>query len=153
VIEQVSATQVDAFRRCARYWSFRYVHKMKTPSTPAQERGSNIHKAIENWLKLDQIEPQWAAYVDAARKHIPEGPRVVEQKIELDTYTGGPHWIGYIDLMVENDPFKILDYTRSTSRLGISTSSPRRRSRSPSTSARSSPRRLSDPCGKVRSTR
>lgn len=110
MIEQVSATQVDAFRRCARYWSFRYVHKMKTPSTPAQERGSNIHKAIENWLKLDQIEPQWAAYVDAARKHIPEGPRVVEQKIELDTYTGGPHWIGYIDLMVENDPFKILDY-------------------------------------------
>lgn len=110
-LQYTSASQVDAFQRCARFWYFRHVAKIQTPQTEAQARGSGIHKAIENYLKGEPYDAQWGAFVTAAKPHFPnEGEIDIERKIEMPTFDGGPKWIGYIDLLVRGSRVRILDY-------------------------------------------
>lgn len=54
-LRNTSASQVEAFRRCKRYWFYGWVLKLKGPTTPAMQRGTDIHAEIEHWLKTGKI--------------------------------------------------------------------------------------------------
>lgn len=122
-IRNVSASQVSAFERCQRYWYFGWIMKIRSPTTPAQQRGTDIHAEIEHYLKTGDIrETKWAPYAKAAAEVLKgEGVKpasddlVIEQEFSMPTYDGGPPWRGYIDIGWSGSPLlKILD-TKTTS--------------------------------------
>jgi len=109
IIERVSASQISGFVDCERKWYHRYVDKVRFPSTVAQERGSGIHKAIEHYLLTGKIlDNEWKKFVIAAQPFLPTpGGTVdflVERKFLMPTFEGGPQYIGFIDLLVDQDP-------------------------------------------------
>ena len=114
ILSNVSASQVDSWDRCQRYWYNRSVLKIPTPQTPAQKRGQDIHSAVETYLREGTIHPEWAGHVNVAIPYLPppKSPDVlIEQKITLKTFPGGPDWIGYIDLLwMVKLPVKISDH-------------------------------------------
>lgn len=96
-----SASQVVAWKRCKRYYHFRHVKKMTTPQTAAQERGTNVHTALEA-AQLGHTVPEkvreFIPYVLAAQPHLPrQGTALIEARFEIPTYEGGPNWLGFID--------------------------------------------------------
>lgn len=114
LLTNVSASQVDSFDRCQRYWYNRSILKIPTPQTEAQKRGQDIHSAIENYLRHGTIDPAWVEHVKVAIPHLPQPKSedvLIEQKISLETFPGGPTWIGYSDLIVmEKLPVKVSDH-------------------------------------------
>ena len=51
MLKYVSASQIKTFRRCPRLWVYeKFVRKTKTPSTKAQEFGTNVHEELEEYL-------------------------------------------------------------------------------------------------------
>ena len=107
-IKQVSASQISSFNDCARKWYHRYVDKVRFPSTPAQLRGTGIHKSIEHYLLTGEIlDNEWKKFVEAAIPYLPApgGPIrfFVEHKFLMPTFDGGPRIIGFIDLLIDMD--------------------------------------------------
>lgn len=100
-IWSVSASQLVAWNRCRRYWHFRHVRRMTTPQTPAQERGSGVHKALEHAQLGKQVPAdvqKYVPYLLAAAPHLPRtGTALIEARFEIATYDGGPTWLGFID--------------------------------------------------------
>lgn len=112
-LTRISASQVSNYDRCARYWHFNSVKKIRFPQTPAQERGSGVHKGTEIVLKTGKIDPDnnYAPYIEALRKHLPIGEKriLIEHYFELKL--DGVLWIGYIDLLEAHlDPIRVMDY-------------------------------------------
>jgi hypothetical protein len=99
--DHVSASQVEAYRRCPRFWFNQSVLKIRTPPSPAQERGSKCHKTVETFFETGALvgDTEALAITQPVMSLLP--PRgeelLVEHKIEMATYVGGPSWIGYID--------------------------------------------------------
>lgn len=100
-IWSVSASQLVAWNRCRRYWHFRHVRRMTTPQTPAQERGSGVHKALEHAQLGKQVPTdvqKFIPYLLAAAPYLPpSGTALIEARFEIATYDGGPTWLGFID--------------------------------------------------------
>lgn len=108
ILPYVSASQVDAYRRCKRVWFQRYILKVKEPTTPAMDRGKRIHGVIEGYLNTGNLpQPtEHGVYADveateiflAAQDHLePLVGSMVEHEIRMPTYDGGPDWVGFID--------------------------------------------------------
>jgi RecB family exonuclease len=99
---QASASQVQAFWDCPRAWYNRAILGKKQPQTPAQERGTQIHAEVEHWLRTAAIRPgEHAARVEDAVRHIPCVDVLVEHGISLDTFPGGPRFVGFVDCLAE----------------------------------------------------
>lgn len=118
-LRHVSATQVTQFQRCQRVWWWGYVQGYKQPTTPAMERGSKIHDALEEWQKTGKIveDPDgYHRYVEAVRdKGYVGEPKddesIVEEKVWMNTEQGLPPWLGYIDYGHQpGDLPRLLDY-------------------------------------------
>lgn len=113
-LTSTSASQVESFDRCERYWYARSILKIPVEQTLPQRRGQDIHKAIEVYLKSGEINEEWIKQVSGVTPYLPlpkaEGI-LIEHKIKLPTFENGPTWIGYIDLINTNlTPVKITDY-------------------------------------------
>jgi hypothetical protein len=54
---RVSASAVEAYRRCPRVWYYDYVLRQRGPSSPSQLKGTGIHFAIEHYLKTAEVLP------------------------------------------------------------------------------------------------
>ena len=100
-LEYVSATQVERAEQCMRRWAEAYIFENREPKSPAMERGSQVHKEIEVYLKSGllgstEYSPLIVPIVDLVPK--PSPGMLIERKIEMATYEGGPMWLGYLDL-------------------------------------------------------
>lgn len=107
---QTSASQHSAFQRCQRYWYFGWIDKIKGPTTPAMQRGTDIHDEVEHYLKNGAVRTSkrytekkldYAPYVNALIPHLPEPLHpdlIVEQRIQLECGPGLPWWLGFIDI-------------------------------------------------------
>lgn len=130
IVRSVSASQVALFSTCQRKWFFRYIRKIRFPQTPAQARGTLIHKCIEIYLKTGKIpeHPSLRAYVTSAFKAeardgtlvLPDPKKhgkthLVEHRFELELPAKLPKWIGYIDVL-KVKPAEIGDF-KTTSNL------------------------------------
>jgi RecB family exonuclease len=118
ILKNVSATQVKDYGRCKRFWHFRSIQKIRTPKTEAQQRGINIHEAIEAFLRHGIKPPEGEKvrlFVDVVEKHLAgmKGEVLIEQRIDLETFPGGPPWVGFIDYLRDEhagEPMLVLDY-------------------------------------------
>ena len=132
-LPHVSASQVKTFQRCKRKWYFEKVEGKRGPSTQAQRRGTAIHDGLEQYVKTGNIpefvyvnektgrvtnnknDEEWAVrrYVEAVKEHIDDETVIgVETDMKLETFPGGPPWIGFIDLLASN---KVIDYKTTSS--------------------------------------
>jgi len=114
-MKHVSATQIKLFTSCPRAWFCRYKLGIKTPKTPAQDLGSNVHEVLEIYLLTGQITdvPILRPFVEAAIPHLPTPPihpSLVERRAFLDTFPGGPKWMLVIDLLIDTTPPTIHDH-------------------------------------------
>lgn len=94
-LKNFSATQIEAFKNCQRLWYFGSIEKDRRPPTPAQRRGSDIHKLLENYLYTGNIQPHgqgYHRYIEWLVPHLPERTEslAIEQEIRLDVETGLP---------------------------------------------------------------
>jgi hypothetical protein len=104
-MKHVSASQVRLFQECQRKWFIRYVLKVETPTTPAQQLGTDIHASIEHYERTGEIlDNKWKRFVVAVIPFLPKLPAddlLIEHRFTLPTFEGGPWWLGYIDLAYE----------------------------------------------------
>jgi hypothetical protein len=103
LLTHTSASQVEAYVRCPRFWFNRHVLKLPEPWKPAAEKGSKVHKTTEGFLRTGEIaeaEPEIKAIFLAGIANLPtrHPDLLIEQRFELPTYPGGPFWVGYVDL-------------------------------------------------------
>jgi hypothetical protein len=129
-----SASQVTEFRRCPRKWYYKKICKIEEPGTPAQVRGKRVHSAIEAYLARGEFDPidspvfvgsdaaspvaldttgavaeSYAGYVAIAAPYLPlDDAFEVEREVLLETFPGGPTWVGFIDVRYPGR--KILDH-------------------------------------------
>ena len=128
-----SASQVEVALDCFRKWAYRWLWGMTMPTTPAQQRGTGVHKSSENlsrlisaeksaeidrmigdelFLRQAGIDPEHVPFLRALAPHLPKPGEdcLVEHKIVLDTPYGLP-WDGYIDLFLfERVPPVLIDF-------------------------------------------
>jgi len=126
---RVSASQVEAFLRCNRYWYQKSVLKLSEPFSPAAQKGTRVHSISEYWLRSGLLSsPPGTSDEDleiaqaAIAEMPPRGPELlIEHEFTLPTYPGGPIWLGYIDLVdPRGDLVAVLDHkTRSDLRYAL----------------------------------
>lgn len=120
-IQSVSASQVDDFDKCPRYWHIRSIQGLREAPDERMQLGTALHKAVENRL-LKHIIPaddhpiygkafkrMHDAHWDELEKSVWKGRDpyamglMVEHKFALPTWRGGPPWNGYIDLPLHDE--------------------------------------------------
>ena len=121
MLKNVSASQVDGFKKCPRAWYARKVLKAPEPPNPYFERGTKIHDALEG--AYDRANPRAPSdelipYVMAAAPFLPKPGTpgyFVEREIDFSPGLNLPRWIGFIDFLHMTSPrSRIIDYkTRS----------------------------------------
>lgn len=113
ILRNFSATQINDFNRCQRYWHFRAVDRIVVSKTPAQQRGIDIHEDKEHYLRAGEIrESQYRRYIEWLAEIYPKPgseQMLIEEKFVLDTPFGIP-FILYMDLgLPDRDPPLITD--------------------------------------------
>lgn len=111
----VSASQVESYRKCPRYWYGRSVLKLPEPPRPAAEKGSRVHAATEEYLKTGALpeDEETRNILSAGLGNLPERGDDLDLELgfELPTWDGGPIWTGYIDLIDSRaKPVRIIDH-------------------------------------------
>lgn len=126
-LKNVSASQLHTFNRCRRKWAWEKLAGKRGPSTHAQRRGTAIHHALEQYatdgqildeVVVDETSGQVSAkgtdvikvkrFVMAIKDLIDEEEIVeLEGKISLETFPGGPPWLGFIDVLAAE---RVIDY-------------------------------------------
>src|SRR3990167_9037042 len=78
------------------------------------QTGTMYHAELENWSK--HAPPPHTPSVRAALEYLPEPHKdlLVEHRIDLPTYDGGPSWLGFIDLADLRDPLVPVVYDHKT---------------------------------------
>src|SRR5262245_25994595 len=116
-LHNVSASQVNAFKTCRRFWYFGWIEKLRAPKTSAQQRGTDIHSEIEHYLTTgetrdssyivlndddpsdDSLRLNYRPYVEALAPHLPPPMHpelIIEHEFSLDL-GDLPPWNGFID--------------------------------------------------------
>lgn len=104
-IKSVSATQYTDYARCPRFWYFKNIEKLPTPTTKSLDLGTAIHDGAEKRIKagtMDVVDPAVRDYVLALDKagYFPApSDAVCESWMRIDTHLGVP-WIGKVDLVI-----------------------------------------------------
>lgn len=99
----VSASQLSNFKLCERKWFYESIMGIRSPSTPAQERGTAIHALIEDHYNTGAVieDKKVAAAVLALPK---PGTPGVSVETEIDAVLDGIHVKGFIDMLDLSNP-------------------------------------------------
>lgn len=92
----LSASQVEAWLRCRRYWAWTYLGGIRLPSTPAQVVGTTGHEIAESWLR-DGTPPPRDLAVNYVDKHGTEQVRYPGQIFEKGLHYWPPPGIAQVE--------------------------------------------------------
>jgi hypothetical protein len=106
---RTSASQHSAYQRCARRWYYGWIEKIKQPTSPAMQRGTDIHVEVENYLKTGKIRDAYYSdyklnyrpYVESLSRVLPPPMHpdlLIEHPINLQCGPELPSWAGFIDI-------------------------------------------------------
>jgi len=108
-LHHVSASQVEMYRRCQRLWFFSYVVGIKSPPSPAMQKGTDIHARQQHWGETGELPEENDLWYELTKLSVaalgiewtPERAKDlhVERKLDMPTFDGGPLWTGFIDLL------------------------------------------------------
>ncbi len=109
-LEKVSASQIAMYQECPTKWYRAYVLKDRMPASPAQAKGTAMHKLAEEYARQGTMElsgdPELISRVAPIMEYLPKPAELKEWKVEreiwLDTYEGGPKIHGFVDLESPN---------------------------------------------------
>ena len=98
-LTHVSASSVELFLNCKRNWFYAYPLGLREPETKPQRFGKRLHASNERYFR-GQVKELHGAILRSGLPLLPKphDGLLVEQEIKLETYPGGPPWIGFIDL-------------------------------------------------------
>jgi CRISPR/Cas system-associated exonuclease Cas4 (RecB family) len=98
-LSHVSASSVELFLNCKRKFFYAYCLGLKEPETKPQRFGKRLHASNERYFR-GQVKELRGAILKSGLPLLPKphDGLLVEQEIKLETYPGGPPWIGFIDL-------------------------------------------------------
>jgi RecB family exonuclease len=110
----VSASQIESYVKCHRYWHFKSILKVPEAQTGRQALGESYHLVMEkvpkglewpNHADTSATPEEWQKAEALAKISLPllppepaHIPIKREWQIKLDTYENGPTFIGYVDL-------------------------------------------------------
>jgi hypothetical protein len=129
VLKSVSATQVEAYRRCARYWHFQWPQGIKSPPSKSMILGTEFHGAMEKTLKgdpaailPDKIRRLHDAQLRSLDENVFQKPfkevlseLLIEERFSIPTYSGGPSFIGVVDVAWKTAPWPVIIDHKTTS--------------------------------------
>ena len=101
---KISASQCATYRKCHRKYSYEYVDGKRSPSTPKQEFGTNMHTELEEWMLYGKVPgmvaQQGIKYLpDRSFVNRPDLPTIlVEQQIDEELL--GFFITGRMDIML-----------------------------------------------------
>lgn len=129
----VSATQIENFRRCQRYWAWGKIEKILRPPHQATALGHRVHEILEGYLKSDtkidlseawQLGPQTRVFYPgkiaaALYKNIAlldQSEWLIETEFENTDIVPGVSLVGKIDVWWrdQNGDFHIIDHKTSS---------------------------------------
>lgn len=115
ILQKVSPSQISLFQECPRKWYEVYVLGNRIPPSKAQQKGTDIHKLVENYAEGLPLEGPLLPLVQPALTYLPSQAELKdwarEHEIWLDTFEGGPRIHGFIDLMSPPSvKMQVLDY-------------------------------------------
>lgn len=135
-MKHVSASQYTSFANpktgCPRAWYFEKVLKFPKPPSPALDMGLEIHAEVEHYLTTGELRPSdWSERIQKAVRFFPRAEGLLlehelgaprdaakgkrrEFTHGLDTFPGGPKWVGYVDCVEPGAIPHIFDW-KSTS--------------------------------------
>ena len=97
LINNYSASQINAFNNCRRLWFLQSILRIRFPSSESQKRGKEIHAILEHWLKTGKLlmdHPlEFWRYIEWLIPYLPDWQEphlAIEQEIWLDTPSGLP---------------------------------------------------------------
>ena len=109
----LSASQMGTSEQCERRWGFVYLDGIRSPGTPAQELGTEVHAVAEDWL-TNSTPPPTTKAGDIMRQGIhllpsPGAHLLVEHEFR---FKDGPLvWRGFIDFIDPTSrPIKVGDH-------------------------------------------
>ena len=67
MIPQWSYSRLSCFEKCPKQAEFKFIKKIKEPGSPAMDRGKDIHKMCEDYIRgqLEEIPAQLQDFEDA----------------------------------------------------------------------------------------
>lgn len=103
VLQSTSASAIDRWEQCPRQWFGGYVEGIWAPQTPAQARGTAIDLEVQRHYRGEPVAEGWAEAVRGIVRLLPPRP-LIQRRIEMPTYEGGPLLGGYPDFLYETSP-------------------------------------------------
>ena len=130
-IRNFSASQIQAFSDCPRYWLQKWILNKRLPDNPAQIRGKAVHAVLEEYFKtgkLDETHPLgYHRYIKWLKPILPDPNKEKvkpEFRLFLDTPSGkviggyneaeGIPLVGIIDALFQRDLLNIGDLKTTT---------------------------------------
>lgn len=116
-VTKISYSKYSLWQQCPLKFKYSYIDGFKEPPSPALERGSQLHKEIEDYIKLVGMPlPDCGKTLEAYLKPL-QGKAVSEEFWQcdedfkpIDGYYKGPGFIGKLDIyIVINDTLIITD--------------------------------------------
>lgn len=108
VLQQTSASQVELFRTCPRKWFYSYIEGRREEQSAAQAAGQDIDdNYVQPYLRGEELRSDgpWVEHLRALIPYLPEpGRAMVQHEFRIDTFVGGPQWLGYIDWVYQRGP-------------------------------------------------
>lgn len=121
-VAEVSPSQVQAWDDCPRRWYYSSVLGLREPSKPWQELGTAIHKEAEIYAKTGKLDGPHAERVRPVTALVPfepgaiaSGVLLIEERMDMPTFDGGPVMMGFPDRLDLRVPQ--VDDFKTTSRL------------------------------------
>jgi len=116
----VSASQITTFRECRAKWAWDKLDRLpRSESTPAQKKGTRVHKILENYLK-DGTPPdpgtEEGRIALAGIKFLPD-PQAAVVEGELNIMADNVNYIGFIDFEYVKDGVPVVGDHKTTGNL------------------------------------
>tara|TARA_R110000824_G_scaffold393652_1_gene592936 strand:- start:12789 stop:14156 length:1368 start_codon:yes stop_codon:yes gene_type:complete len=113
-----SPSQANTAKQCLRLWGFRYLDKIRSPSTASQAKGTALHTVGENWLRDGTVPPD-NDIGNRFMSGIPHLPKPSPDLLVEHSFLfkdGDVHWRGFIDCVdPTGDTLVVLDHKSTKS--------------------------------------
>jgi len=122
-VKHVSASQITTFRDCPRKWYLNKIVGLQSPSTGATELGSQVHAALEAYLRGESdvigTEDEIGEIARSGAEHLPQRGEHLEIELSLEEHMplhDAPVLVkGFVDL-IDHSTEEIIDHKTSSNK-------------------------------------
>lgn len=113
-VRKYSASQLQTSKNCLRLWFINYVMGLRSPSTPSQKLGTDVHAILEKYLKGEiadiRADTKEGEIAQAGLPHLPPPNSGRVEHPFRTQINDSIVWHGYIDYSYAKDFVLVLDH-------------------------------------------